>query len=91
MERCRLALSRCWPWSYSAKDGGEKRALRNAVEGDTVAGLTNIMTVLGAVLESLVTVSNSTDKVAAVFAVDFFHNALEFFYSLSNALLHAFL
>ena len=68
----------------SAQDGGEKRALRNAVEGDTVAGLTNIMTVLGAVLESLVTVSNSTDKVAAVFAVDFFHNALEFFYSLSS-------
>ena len=68
----------------SAQDGGEKRALRNAVEGDTVAGLTNIMTVLGEVLESLVTVSNSTDKVAAVFAVDFFHNALEFFYSLSS-------
>ena len=51
---------------------------------DSAADLTNIWTLLGKVNDSINTVSNSSNKVAAVSAVDFFNNALGFFYSLSS-------
>ena len=51
---------------------------------DTIADLTSIRTLLGEVMQSVETVSNSSDKAAAVFAVDFFTNALQFFDDLSR-------
>ena len=51
---------------------------------DTIADLTSIRTLLGEVMQSVETVSNSSDKDAAVFAVDFFTNALQFFDDLSR-------
>merc|ERR1711970_330332 len=50
----------------------------------TAAVLTDIRKLLEEVLESVETVSNSSDKAAAISAVDFFHDALQFFFDLSN-------
>ena len=54
-------------------------------EEEAIAGaLVEIRDLLGEVLESVETVSNSSDHVAAITATDFFHDALEFFFDLSD-------
>ena len=68
--------------TLTSKERKRKRERRNAE--DTVADLTGIRTLLGEVLVSVETVSNSSNKAAAVFALDFFNNALQFFYNLSS-------
>ena len=48
------------------------------------ASLTDIGKLLGEVLESVETVSDSSDQTAAISAVDFFNGALDFFFDLSH-------
>ena len=50
----------------------------------TAAALVDIRKLLEEVMDSVETVSSSSDKTAAITAVDYFHDALQFFFDLSN-------